>query len=129
MAITPNFLSQCTDEQINRGVAWLEAKAAIINSYGNWWRSVGEPNIIYKGSFSNHFQPCVWPNDIMPIAFANGIGMYSHTKNKIDVRVTDMWAGRVEYYSSLGQYRSVYSKNANPLRAICEVYILMMVAK
>tara|TARA_R110002049_G_scaffold299347_1_gene489551 strand:- start:374 stop:712 length:339 start_codon:yes stop_codon:yes gene_type:complete len=107
--ITQEFLQSCTDEQINRGVAWLQAKSAIINSYGNWWHSVGEPNIIYKGSFSNHFQPCVWPNDIMPIAFANRIGV---TPRGVD----NKWKAYSWTHETI---------NTNPLRAICEVYILM----
>lgn len=110
--ITPEFLQSCTDEQINKGVAWLQAKAAIINSYGNWWHSVGEPNIIYKGSFSNHFQPCVWPNDIMPIAFANFISLRFSRDNG--------WVARKGMHVSF---------NKNPLRAICEVCILMECSK
>jgi hypothetical protein len=32
MAITPDFLSRCTDEQINKGVAWAQVSEHTIAS-------------------------------------------------------------------------------------------------
>ena len=119
--IDKDFLQGCTDEQINKGVAWLEAKKAIINSYGNWWHSVGEPNIIYKGSFSNHFQPCTNPNYAWPIILESKISLLVDYKT---------WEASIDFCGNESEHGTdeLLSKVAtgeNPLRAAMEVYLLM----
>lgn len=122
--ITQEFLSQCTDEQINFGVAWLEAKS----DKSNCWR-IPYNNMLFKNIINHEFEPCTNPNDIMPIAFANEISLKSCDEYDVDGNIVKQWVA----YNG-GDYRQVeYKKerswNANPLRAICEVYILMSVNK
>lgn len=121
--ITKQFLSTCTDEQINKGVAWLESKKLGLEnpcefmSYDN--------DLIFKdGEYS--FSPCTNPNDAMPIAFANEIslmrdwersGMYTAIGTRSEVR-------------SLGEHKKpIEITIKNPLRAAMEVYILMSAEK
>ena len=121
MTITTQFLSQCTDEQINKGIAWVEAsKCETGTGDGNFdMRLTVSQEIESKAERSGlwvspaaTFLPCTDPSDIMPIAFANGIG----------VEPPESGANYNENYK-------VYSEHLNPLRAICEVYILMSVSK
>ena len=117
MAITPNFLSQCTDEQINKGVAWCRAgQLGFANPCEFLSRKSNNPEkqyFILTASDDWDFNPCTNPNDIMPIAFANRIALDSLFSGK--------WVALSPSWSSSG----IESTNANPLRAICEVYILM----
>ena len=53
-------------------------------------------------------------NDIMPVAF----------KHKIELTFENKWRARVLVRGCL-----IYAANENPLRAICECYILMEEAK
>lgn len=115
--ITQEFLSQCRDEQINRGVAWcnvtnknismLHAPSSIDKLWCNYVLSMIRPF-------------CSMPDAIMPIAFAN----------KIDIRhghdVSGNTAGSRGFYNTYYKYKAT---NPNLLRAICEVYILMSVNK
>ena len=108
--INAEFLAICTDQQINFGVAWLEAKA---NPADSW--VIPYNNMLFKWNIDHEFEPCTIPNDIMPIAFANGISLQSdHVGNGI-------WFADDTMDITVG--------NTNPLRAICEVYILMSVNK
>jgi hypothetical protein len=108
--INAEFLAGCSDDQINMGVAWCLAK-----TNANFWKDP-ETGALYKHYKHNkdveRFDPCSDPNDIMPIAFANGIG----TRFSLD----NGWIARSKV---------TISYNNNPLRAICEVYILMSVEK
>lgn len=110
--ITQEFLSQCSDEQINKGVAWLECKKSDINNglFGSWVMINDQPS--WHGRY---FKPSSYPNDIMPIAFANMLSICPIFRNSDTYRVE----------SRCG----IYAFNTNPLRAIAEVYILMSVNK
>ena len=120
MAITPNFLSQCTDEQINKGVAW--ANCSLIKNYF----SDPEAGVTYRiSSFGivSRFDPCTNPNDIMPIAVDNRINLMSPLEHK------DKWMASATQGGGNWSINDFNAANTNPYRAICEVYILMMVAK
>lgn len=120
MAITAQFLSQCTDEEINKGVSWAlthnkckklgYASASDSEFYYHWGRAM----ISAPSSY------CANPNDIMPIAFSNEISLVldGEPMAAIDVAFDGP-------FCSVG----LSSFNTNPLRAICEVYILMSVSK
>ena len=58
------------------------------------------------------------PNDIMPIAFENYIDLDA----PINGCPRKVWTA-ARYYNP--EIRRIKSKNENPLRAICEVFILM----
>tara|TARA_R110000868_G_C10865457_1_gene761841 strand:- start:742 stop:1098 length:357 start_codon:yes stop_codon:yes gene_type:complete len=113
--ITQEFLSQCSDEQINRGVAWLRimelSKFIFPHDVG-----IGADGIHYGASIGLlNVRYCANPNDIMPIASANRIDI----KHDYDVleSVTALIGDEDNYL--------YWATNTNPLRAICEVYILM----
>ena len=102
--ITPEFLSTCTDDQINFGVAWLEAKKDSANS----WR-IPYNNMLFKGNINHQFEPCTNPNDAWPIIYDNNIlirPMFNEGK---------FWLAQIYQTKS-------YSKN--PLRAAMEVYLM-----
>mgnify|MGYP003648537022 FL=1 len=108
--INQEFLSQCSDDQINKGVAWLKAKNL---SYSDLGEMLHYNDEFLFGMYSDPLYYCSNPNDIMPIAFANRIGLDSLFSGK--------WVALSPSWSSSG----IESTTANPLRAICEVYILM----
>jgi hypothetical protein len=107
--INAEFLAGCGDEQVNAGVAWLESsKLNILHvEFDSPWRVSGHGVI---SSYGRKFFSCHNPSDIMPIAFANKINMRFSVNNG--------W---------LARNKSILSYNTNPLRSICEVYILMSV--
>lgn len=112
--INAEFLSRCSDEQISKGVAWIEAgKLSVYGRYSWTTRLMTNPPAY-----------CTNPNDIMPIAFANGIfvipcidGKYMASNGVYDLAIDEI----VDECN--------WSLKTNPLRAICEVYILMSVNK
>lgn len=109
--ITPEFLQSCTDEQINKGVAWLAFKEwGAKNNHKrkslDYYCCQGLLNSI-DGGCVNY---CTNPNDAMPIAFANWIGIRPALENE--------WVARLNGFIRY---------NSNPLRAVMEVYILMSV--
>lgn len=97
--ITKDFLSNCSDEQINKGVAWLECSDEFLGGY------------IINGEYCPGLY-CANPGLSMPIAFANGISL--------GPALEDEWVARLNGFIRY---------NTNPLRAICEVYLLMECAK
>jgi hypothetical protein len=120
--ISKEFLENCSDEQVNMGVAWLEAKSTTdikkhiervkslsICGYEWWDRKV----IFY----------CKNPNDIMPIAFANRINLTSPSEHR------DLWKASATKGGGNWSINDFMSANLSPLRAIAEVYILMSVEK
>jgi hypothetical protein len=123
--INAEFLASCSDEQIERGVAWLKAKKTkngllLGNHYKIWSNGLGR---IY-GQYGR-FRPCLSPNDIIPIQFANGIGLIFD-----DESIKPNWIAIAEKITGRHhEYYDIEVQNANPLRAICHVYILMSVAK
>ena len=122
MTITAQFLSQCIEDQINKGVAWLTIKEW---GYGNehkrksidYYCSHGLLNSVNAGNVNY----CTNPNDIMPIAFANNISITTKPDEHI---------GKPFAFSTGVLGRTVHcDSNSGLLRAICEVYILMSVVK
>jgi hypothetical protein len=122
--INAEFLGNCSDEQIDMGVAWVLAKGLNIdankliysfsvNSYGRIQRN------------GTRFIPCLYESDIMPIQIANGIGLiFDEESLKPNwIAIAEKITGRHH------EYYDIEVQNPNPLRAICEVYILMSVAK
>jgi len=125
--INAEFLSQCSDEQINKGVAWCVVSNANISMKltsekysfaASFLRSKSNKTLI------NYKLYCTSPNDIMPIAFANEVfvipcldGGYMASDGVYDTEIEHI----------IGECN--WATNANPLRAICEVYILMSVNK
>ena len=105
--ITQEFLQQCSDEQINKGVEWMLCKELSLCDHS--------PFDDYQFGYFNTLNYCTSPNDIMPIAFANMFSICPIFRNSDTYRV--------------GSRCGIYVFNANPLRAICEVYILMSVNK
>ena len=110
--ITQEFLSQCSDDQVNRGVAWLRF-CGIVEVGDNWKDFINLSDIPKKPNWPKY---CSNPITTMPIAFAN----------KIDITHSKTNTGQ-SYASNCG-IQSV-AKNNGMLRAICEVYILMSVKK
>lgn len=106
--IDSKFLSQCTDDQINKGVAWVRF-CGVVEADDDWKDYIDLSDIPKNPTWPNY---CTNPNDIMPIAFANGISLGPALENE--------WVARLNGFIRY---------NANPLRAICEVYILMSVSK
>ena len=106
MTITQEFLSQCSDNQINKGVGWIEAKNL---SYSDLGEILHYDDEFLFGMYSDPLYYCSNPNDIMPIGFANRIDVVARG-------IDDDW------YAVYGKNTCL---NTNPLRAICEVYILM----
>jgi hypothetical protein len=117
--INEEFLASCTEEQIEKGVAWC------IVSNANISMKLISEKYSFSASFlrskcnkilTNHNLYCTNPNYIMPIAIANDIE-FVRRKGIGDRR---------EFIASKNLINSV---NKNPYRAICEVYILMSVNK
>lgn len=126
--INAEFLSQCSDEQINRGVVWAKiSKYKLIGACNA--QSEIEFNTsqnLAKDLSCGLFNPCEYPDDIMPIAFANNISI-DLSKPCSDLGGDDEFInGKYFSYSEDCEF-SAY--NENYLRAICEVYILMSVKK
>lgn len=119
--ITQEFLSQCSDEQINKGVAWLEAINLDINTMQRLIIISAISRRIFKSW--RVFHPCTNPNDIMPIAFSNRINLISPLEHK------DKWAASATKGGGNWSINDFKAVSTNPLRAICEVYILMSVNK
>ena len=122
MAITAQFLSQCTEAQINKGVAWAK-----LSSYKITGLSIAQLTVdhntaqnLVKDLNCGLFNPCEYPNDIMPIAFANEISVIF---DGMPMAATEVALG--ESFCSM----ELSSFSGSPLRAICEVYILMSVSK
>lgn len=111
--INAEFLSQCGDEQINFGVAWLEAKADKSNS----WR-IPYNNMLFKGNIDHEFEPCTNPSDAWPII-----------EWIFNQDVTFAMNGGGIMTGNLGsKYGGIkLDIAAKPLRAAMEVYILMSV--
>jgi len=123
--INAEFLSQCSDEQINKGVAWCVVSNANISMKltsekysfaASFLRSKSNKTLI------NYKLYCTSPNDIMPIAFANAISLETHDGS--------MWWADAPIIKDDSLEKTITSRELkNPLRAICEVYILMSVNK
>jgi hypothetical protein len=117
--INKEFLANCSDEQINAGVAWCEAvEMAIMKDF---YEPVDYMRLNkHRIGFYNF---CSSPNDIMPIAVRYGMGIeFPH--------IDRGYVGTVSIYIHGDEDISIdFTSGQNYLRAICEVYILMSVAK
>ena len=120
--ITQEFLSQCSDEQINKGVAWIEIVrlSKILPAYSVNRGDIGSGASI--GLINTNY--CTNPNDIMPIAFANEVFVIPCLDGGC-MASDGVYDTEIEHI--IGECN--WATNANPLRAICEVYILMSVNK
>ncbi len=122
--INQEFLSNCADEQINKGVAWL-----LIKAWGATYNHKRKSIDYYcckgllKSIDGGGLNYCTNPNDIMPIAFENRINQISPTEHR------DLWRATATEGGGNWSINDHTSTNTNPLRAICEVYILMSVTK
>jgi len=115
--LTPKFLKSCTDEQINKGVGWIEASKRPLAGRCNW---CGEMKCVHRANFLERFSYCANPNDAWPIMMNN---LISTTPR-----------GRSSYaqpYASSGMLAIMVHCDSNEelLRAAMEVYILMEVGK
>ena len=122
--INQEFLSQCSDDQINKGVAWLLAAKKCEK-----WACNGDSEFYYHWGRAMINCPSDYCNQIIhawPIMMANEISLI-HNWSKSNAYTA---TGTRSTMRSLGEYKEpIESTTANPLRAICEVYILMMVSK
>lgn len=112
--ISKEFLESCTDEQINKGVGWIEIirLSRMLPSYCVNAGNIGSG--ASAGLLKTNY--CANPNDTMPIAFANDIEFLRRR-------------GIGEKREFIASKNLINSVNKNPYRAICEVYILMSVNK
>lgn len=115
--ITTEFLKSCTDEQINKGVAWLEAKRLGIKHPCEF---MIHRNKVYR-EYPWIFSPCDTPNDAWPIILKNKISILDWN-NK--------WEASMDFYGTeetngTDEILTKVITNENPLRAAMEVYILM----
>ena len=115
--ITPEFLQGCSDEQINMGVAWLEAKRLDIVDTEAFIMVNKVSSMAFK--YRILFNPCNHPNEAWPIMTTNKIGAWNAEHQGRS------WMAKGGYVSELGTYEYVISENTNPLRAAMEVYLLM----
>ena len=108
--ITAEFLKSCTDEQINKGVAWLDAKNL---SYFRCWN--GDLFIDFQARYS----PCTNPNDAWPIIKSERINLISPPEHRHE------WKACATIGGGNWSLNDFTATSENPLRAAMEVYILM----
>lgn len=114
--INADFLSQCTDEEINKGVAWCN----VTNKNISMLHTPDSIDNLWCNYVLSRIRPfCSMPDAIMPIAFANKVDI-RHDYDVLE-SVTALIGNEDDYL--------YWATNTNPLRAICEVYILMSVNK
>jgi len=108
--ITPEFLQSCTDEQINKGVAWLGVKSLLsLRSSRNCEIYKEAAKNILLRSISGKDDYCIDPDISWSVILESRIG--------IKPRGVDS-----DWYAYQGKIEVI---NSNPLRAAMEVYILM----
>lgn len=123
--ITPEFLKSCTDEQINKGVAWCEAsKCEAGTGDGSFEMRLAisqeiesRTNILgIRVSAAATFKPCTSPNDAWPIMMNNLISTTPRGGSSY-----------AQPYASSGMLAIMVHCDSNEelLRAAMEVYILM----
>ena len=105
--IAPEFLQSCTDEQINKGVAWLQVARSVDEALASEDVELYRYGMNYDISSPRHY--CTSPNDAWPVVLENRIG--------IKPRGVDS-----DWYAYQGKIEVI---NSNLLRAAMEVYILM----
>lgn len=113
--ITPEFLQSCTDEQINKGVAWiLTAKKC------DKWACNGDSEFYYHWGRAMINRPSDYCGQIIhawPIMMDNNISVFPRPSKPF---------AKARTYAF-----PVYAKNGNSglLRAAMEVYIIMSTDK
>ena len=108
--ITKEFLQSCTDEQINKGVAWCAVKSLLsLRSSRNCEIYKAAAKNILLRSISGKDDYCINPDVSWSIILENRIGLKPRGVDN-------------DWYAYQGKVEVI---NENPLRAICEVYILM----
>ena len=112
--INAEFLASCSDEQVEKGVAWCQVAFSVDKAMASENVELYRYGMNYDMSVPRHY--CSNPNDIMPIAISNDIE-FVRRKGIGDRR---------EFIASKNLINSV---DKNPYRAICEVYILMSANK
>lgn len=113
--IDKDFIQGCTKEQINAGVAWLEAERL---GFDNPCEFMILSGFIFKGN-EFAFTPCTNPNDAWSIMMANNIRVFPRPHEPFAKARTCAFPVYVD------------SKGGNDglLRAAMEVYILLSVGK
>jgi len=107
--ITPEFLQSCTDEQINKGVAWLGVKSLLdLRSSRNCEIYKAAAKNILLRSISGKDDYCINPDISWSVILDNRISIGPALGNE--------WVARLNGFIRY---------NKNPLRAAMEVYILM----
>ena len=116
--ITQEFLSQCSEGQINKGVAWLQSGVDV-----NFWADC-ETGALYKyfksSSDVERFESCTNPSDAWPIIewiFNQGVTFAMNDGGIMTGNLGSKYGG------------IKLDIAAKPLRAAMEVYILMSVNK
>ena len=121
--IDKEFLQGCTDEQINKGVAWCEASKADCltddfthnDRLSTTQRGHIKSNSAWHADIHPDFTPCTSPNDAWPIMMANNI-----------VTVPNNEDSRVVGKNLSTECIAVWvDSNDKLLRAAMEVYLLM----
>lgn len=110
--INAEFLSQCSDEQINKGVAWCEVALSVDKAMASENIELYRYGMNYDISVPRHY--CTDASDAWPII----------VKSEMLIRPAFDGSG---YWIAKMYQTQTYSKN--PLRAAMEVYILMSVNK
>jgi hypothetical protein len=125
--INEEFLESCSDEQINKGVVWAKISRYKLIGVCKAQLAVDKNTAknLARDINCGMFNPCEYPSDIIPIQIANRIGLISD-----DESIKPNWIAIAEKITGRHhEYYDIEVQNANPLRAICEVYILMSVEK
>jgi hypothetical protein len=116
MKLTPEALQEMSDFEINVIIAKLiHTGLAGISAA----RACDDSAEFYDSFQRLEYNYCQNPNDIMPIAFENYIS------TDWLVRKPDKWQAKASNQGTAGPFKRFESINTNPLRAICECFILM----
>ncbi|MCP3699706.1 MAG: DUF2591 domain-containing protein [Desulfobulbaceae bacterium] len=120
--INQEFLSNCTDEQINKGVAWLEVKEIleVARNFKSEFATICSNELL-----TNIQNYCALAGESWEIVEENKISLINDGKG---------WEASFDcrgFYSEAkpGDPHQITIANEKPLRAAMEVYILMSVTK
>ena len=123
MAITAQFLSQCTDHEINLGMAWLETRDSfeLLEEDDGFPFGGGSDYVTHVFNDGLDFTN----DECHTFSFMriNRINLISPLEHR------DKWTASATNGGGNWSINDFTSTNANPLRAICECYILMSVSK
>jgi hypothetical protein len=113
--IDEEYLSKCTDDSINLGVAWIEASKMELtpNSFELFQQIHGAP--IYRG---HYYRPTFNYNECMPIAIKCGMNIEFPHKDLGNIGTISV------YIRGNTDISFDFLNRDNHLRLICEAYIL-----